>query len=247
MPKFYFIPLLCLTQASLSQQPTKTDSIQNIFSADFLKTRRFVDSTLHPVKYAKTLEEFLSFSFPKNQTTDGRWVFYPDNANIEKINKPAVKEVIPNFNIYRITMTNYLGYHVNQGTCLVLIDSLKSNTILVEPLWYGGTSKTFLKLFIGHKFISKDSLLAFMTQINELMQIGSGYKFRLTSYSDSLITYDLGYFKGDSYTTGGNGTSSTVNYNDDGVWRKIRIEIKDLQLIRYTAVNPKMNDKEVVE
>ena len=123
----------------------------------------------------------------------------------------------------------------------------KSTTILVEPLWYGGTSNMFVKLFIKQKFENKDSLLGFMTQLNDLMQIGSGFKFRQTSCADTLITYDLGYFKGDSYTTRGNGTSSTVNYNEDGVWRKIRIEIKDWTIIRYVSINPKMNDKEVVE
>jgi hypothetical protein len=144
-------------------------------------------------------------------------------------------------------MTNFLGYHINQGTCTVLVDTLKSKTILVEPLWYGGISKDLIKLFINHKYDNKDSLVNFMTQLNELMQKGSGYKFRQTSYTETLITYDLGYFQGHSYTTGGNGTSSTVNYNEDGVWRKIRIEIKDLAIIRYTFINPKMNDKEIVE
>ena len=144
-------------------------------------------------------------------------------------------------------MTNYLGYHVNQGTCLVLVDTVKSRTALVEPLWYGGTSKDLIRLFIKHKFESKDSLLHFMTQLNELMQIGSGYKFIQTSYTDTLITYDLGYFKGDSYTTGGSGTSSTINYNKNGIWRNIRIDIKDNAIIRYTEINPKTNDIVVIE
>ena len=251
MRPFYFTFLLFLTSASFGQQPSTTDSLQKVFSTDFLKTRRAVDSTLHPIKYkyqnANIFEKFLLNSFPESATNDGRWVFYPDKANIEKLNAPVVKAVIPNNELYKVTMTNFLGYHINQGTCLVLVDSLKSKTILVEPLWYGGTSKEFLKLFIKHKFDNKDSLINFMTQLNELMQIGSGYKFRQTSYTDTLITYDLGYFKGDSYTTGGNGTSSTVNYNEDGVWRKIRIEIKDWAIIRYISTNPKMNDKEVVE
>jgi hypothetical protein len=242
-----FITLLFLTFKSFGQQPPKNDSLQNIFSADFLKLKRVVDSTLHPIKYTKTIEEFLLYKFPMSETNDGRWVFYKDKANTEKIAVPIIKKVIPNYDFYKVTLTNFLGYHVTQGTCLVLVDSLKSNTILVEPLWYGGTSKELIKLFIKHKFDDKDSLITFMTQLNELMQIGSGYKFRQTSYSDTLITYDLGYFKGDSYTTGGNGTSSTINYNEDGVWRKIRLEIKNYAIIRYTEINPKTNDKYVIE
>jgi len=144
-------------------------------------------------------------------------------------------------------MTNFLGYHINPGTCLVLVDSSRSKTILVEPLWYGGRSKDFVKLFIKHKFDNKNSLINFMTQLNELMQIGSGYKFIQTSYTDTLITYDLGYFKGDSYITGENGTSSIINYNKDGVWRNIRVEIKNNAIVRYTEINPKTNDKDVIE
>lgn len=193
------------------------------------------------------LEAILKKDFSEKSSKDGKWVFYADKADIQKIDKPLVKSVIPQYDFYQVTMTNYLGYHINQGTCLVLVDTIKSKTILVEPLWYGGTSKDLIKIFIKHKFANKDSLLYFMTQLNELMQIGSGYKFLQTAYADTLITYDLGYFKGDSYTTGGNGTSSTINYNKDGVWRNIRVEIKDYAIIRYTEINPKTNDKEVIE
>ena len=193
------------------------------------------------------LETILKKDFSPNSTKDGKWVFYEDKANIEKIDKPYVKAIIPDYDFYKVTMTNFLGYHINQGTCIVLVDTLQSKTILVEPLWYGGISKDLIKLFINHKYGSKDSLLNFMTQLNGLMQIGSGYKFLQTSYSDTLITYDLGYFKGDSYTTGGNGTSSTINYNKDGIWRNIRVEIKNFAIIRYSEINLKTNDKNVIE
>ena len=119
--------------------------------------------------------------------------------------------------------------------------------MLVEPLWYGGTSQSLIKLFFGKKFESRDTLLNFLKELNELMEVGSGFKFRNTSYTDSLITYDLGYFKGDSYTAGGNGTSSTVTYNEDGVWRKIRVYIKNFSIIRYVSINPVNNDKEIIE
>jgi hypothetical protein len=142
---------------------------------------------------------------------------------------------------------NILGWHVNEGICVVLFDSIRSQMILVEPLWYGGVSKALVKLLIGQKFTSKPAMLDFLNGTNELMQIGSEYKFRNTSVSDSLITYDLGYFKGDSYTTGGNGVTSTARYNDDGVWRKIEIDIRDLMIMRYTSTNPKNKEKEVIK
>jgi hypothetical protein len=193
------------------------------------------------------LEKILSKELSEKSQKDGRWVFYADKANIKKVDKPSVKVSFPNYDLFQLTLTNYLGYHVNEGTCLVLFDSLNSKIILVEPLWYGGISESFVKVFIGQKFDSRDSLLAFLKGVNDLMEIGSGYKFRNTTNTDSLITYDLGYFKGDSYTTGGNGTSSTVRYNEDGVWRKIRIDLRNLTIIRYTSINPKTNDKEIIE
>ncbi len=193
------------------------------------------------------LEKVLKKELPESSTSDGRWVFYADNANIEKIDKPTVKAVIPNYDFYSVTLTNYLGWHVNQGICLVLFDSLKSKITLVEPLWYGGTNQHLVQLFLGKKFQDQSSLTNFLTGLTQLMQVGSSYKFRTTSQTDTLITLDLGYFKGDSYTTGGNGASSTVNYNDDGVWRKIKIELKDLAIVRYTEINPRTNDKEVIE
>ncbi len=193
------------------------------------------------------LETILKKDFSENSTEPGKWVFYSDNANMEKIDKPLIKSVIPNYDFYKVTMTNFLGYHIDKGTCLVLVDSSKSKTVLVEPLWYAGASKTLLKIFIGHKFDSKESLLNFMTQLNALMEIDSKYKFRRTSVTDTLITYDLGYFKGDSYTAGGNELNSTVNYKENSVWRKITIEIKDCVIIRFVVINPKRNDREIVE
>jgi hypothetical protein len=194
-----------------------------------------------------TLEKVLAKELTKESQEDGKWVFYADKANIERVNNPLLKGSFPNYDPFRVTLTNYLGYHVNQGTCVVLFDSLKSKFILVEPMWYMGVSKPLIKLLIGRKFENMDTLLSVLKGVHDLLEIGSRYKFRNTSYSDSVITYDLGYFKGDSYTTGSNGTSSTVRHNEDGVWRKIIIDVKDLTIIRYTSVNPHAYDKEIIQ
>jgi hypothetical protein len=194
-----------------------------------------------------SLETSLARKFSTDSKEDGRWVFYAEKANIRKVDKPRVKSCIPNYDFYQVVLTNYLGYHINQGTCLVLFDSVKTKILLVEPMWYSGPEKSFIGLFIGQKFGTKDSLLNFLMELNQLRQIGSGYKFRLTSYADSLITYNLEYFNGDTYTTGGNGTSSTVRYNEDDVWRKIRIDIKDLTIVKYTEINPKNGDTIIIK
>lgn len=188
------------------------------------------------------VEKTLAKELPQNSTIDGRWVFYSDKANIEEVQKPLVKEVIPNYEFYNVTLTNYLGWHINTGRCLIPFDSSKSKIILVEPLWYGGISEELTSLFIGKKFQNQQSLRSFLSEIHSLMQVGSSYKFRETSHTDSLITYDLGYFKADRYTTEGNGTNASVNYNDEGVWRKIMIETKDHAILRYRAINPVSNN-----
>jgi len=188
------------------------------------------------------LDTVLKKELSTSSMTDGRWVYYPDKANIEKIEKPLVKAVLPNYDFYKVTLTNYLGYHVNQGTCVVLFDSLKSKIVLVQPIWYGGISESLIKLVLKKPFDSKDELLSFLNELNELMEIGSVYKFVNTSSTDNLIKYDLVYFKGDSYTTGGNGTSSTINYKQDGVWRQIEIKIKNFKLVEYVSINPRLKD-----
>lgn len=193
------------------------------------------------------LEKVLARELPESSFKDGRWVFYADKANIEKIDKPLVKAVIPGYDFYEVTLTNYLGYHVNSGTCLVLYDSLKSKIILVEPLWYSGIDQSLLQLFLKKQFRSKDALLSCLKELNELMEIGSVYKFVNTGYTDTLVTYDLVYLKDDSYTTGGNGISSTIRYNQDGVWRQIKIDLQTLKIMRYVSTNPATKDEETVK
>lgn len=189
-----------------------------------------------------SLEKVLAERFTENSTEDGRWVFYLDKANIKEIKKPAIKAIMPNYSFYKVTLTNYLGYHVNEGTCVVLFDSLNSKTILVEPIWYSGINESLIKLFLNVPFNNNNDLLNCLNELNELMEIGSGYKFVNTSSSNSLVTYDLVYYKGDSYTTSGSGISSTTNYIKDGVWRQIEIRIKGLKMIEYVSINPALKD-----
>jgi hypothetical protein len=177
-----------------------------------------------------------------------RWVFYSDHSNIEKINKPLVKTIVKQYDFYKVNMINYLGYHINKVTCLILFDSVKSKILLVAPLWYGGPGQSFMKLFMGKKFDDRNSLLNFLTQLNDLMEIGSIYRYVETSSNDSLITYDLAYIKSTSITSGdGLPSTSTIRYNENGVWRKIRVQIKNRAIIRYTSINPVSSEKEIFE
>ncbi len=188
------------------------------------------------------LDLVLKKEFSEKSRTDGRWVYYSDKADIKKIQKSLVKAVLPDYDFYIVTLTNYLGSHVNKGTCVVLFDSLKSNVVLVKPIWFSGVSEQLIRLVLNKRFDNEERMLSFLNELNELMEIGSGYKFVNTSSTGDIIKYDLVYFKGDTYTTGGNGASSTVHYTQDGVLRQIEIKIRDFRMVEYTSINPRLKD-----
>jgi hypothetical protein len=227
-----------LATSVFGQNKLSKDSIISRAQNEFIAAKRLMDSSVHPLKYAKTLEDFLTASFTENSSKDGRWVYYKSRANLKKLTEPLLEKVAAGSEFYQVNLTNYLGWHVIEGVCVVVFDSAKRKMTLAKPVWYGGVSKPLVDIFIKHKFEQKDSLLNFLNALHDLMEIGAGYRFRQTSYSDSLITYDLGYFKGDSYKISGSGTSSTVHYAEDGVWRNIVVVIKDFTIISYTSINP---------
>lgn len=247
MPKIYFIPLLFLVIISSAQNNREVDSLQKVLTEKLSNAKRAMDSVKNPVKYARTIEDFLSAEFPQRPGLDGRWVYFKNKAEITEVKKPVITSLIPSYKIFHATLINYLGYHTNPGTCSIFWDTTNTKSIYAEPLWYGEISAPLVKLFIGRKFNTRDSLANFLKELNEIMEIGSVYRFRPTFVSDTILKYDLGYFKNTGYTTGGNGSSSTINYNEDGVWRKIIIEIRDFAIVRYTSINPAVNAKKVIE
>ena len=192
-----------------------------------------------------TLEKVLTDKLSETATKDGRWVFHSDKANIEKVDKPLVKAVIPGYDFYKVTLTHYLGEQINEATCVILYDSAGSGIILVEPLWYGGISKPLVKLIIKKPFDSKEQIPGFLDQLNDLMGMGSGCTFIRTGATNELITYDLLNFNGSAHATGNRANSA--GYNKDEVWKQIKIEINDRQVIRYTSIDPKANKKETIK
>jgi hypothetical protein len=238
MQKVIVFVAMLLVNSVFGQNKHSADRTPPDNQNEYYAAKRLMDSSLHPLTYAKTFDDFLRASFTANSSKDGRWVYYKDRANLKKLNEPLLEKVAFGSSFYQVDLTNYLGYHVNEATCIVVFDSAKGKMTLAEPLWYGGVNEALVKIFIRHRFEGKDSLVNFLNVLHNLMEIGSGYKFRQTSYSDSLITYDLGYFKGDSYTTGSKGITSTINYTEDGIWRKIIVAVKDFAIVGYTVINP---------
>lgn len=165
--------------------------------------------------------------FPVNSMEDGRWVYLSNSAAIKHIEQPAVQQVIPKYAFYEMKLTNFLGYHINKSNCLVLIDSVKSKTLLVVPMWYGGISEDFLELFIGKQFADSAALIQFTTGLQELMLTGSSGAFEIPVYSTDKITFDYTYDAGSV---------------DKKVWRNIEIIIEENKIKRFTSTNPAINE-----
>lgn len=192
-----------------------------------------IDSLLFPEKKIdrSTLNGNLLLKFSKSSGRDGKWVYYPELANIQKLEKPVVNKVIPEYAFYRVRLTNFLGYHVNSSSNLILFDSINRKIIHAIPMWYNDLSPDFLKLFIGKQFIDSVSLLEFTVELQYLMNVGSTGMFENTRYSYDKVTFDLTYH----------------GANKKEVWRNIEMFITDNRITGFRSTNPKMNDSITVQ
>jgi hypothetical protein len=175
----------------------------------------------------KTLKKEL----PESSTKDGRWVFNESESEIHKIEKPLISEFFPDVALYKVMLTNYLGYHVNKSNCLILFNRQKSKIQLVEPIWYSDIDKKFLKKFIGLEFKDKKTLNEFCYELQDLMLIGSNYEINNTKITESNITFDLTY----------------EGRLKREVWRNLEIKINGLEINGFLSTNPRMNETTKVE
>ena len=185
------------------------------------------------------LENALIKKFPENPTGNGRWVYYVDKtkkakkANIEKIEKPLVKEVLSNYEFYKVKLTGYLGgWDIFETNCLILFDSLKQEIVLVPPIWFDDVDENLIKLILNKQFDSHEKLLNFLTELNELMgEIDSEYtknKFIYTGTKENIITYNL--FEHNLFT------------DKCRFWREIEIKIMELKIVEYISINSALKD-----
>jgi hypothetical protein len=170
------------------------------------------------------LIKFLKIEFPQNSSEDGRWVFYENEAVITKIESPTVTDILPGIRFYSVELTNYLGYHKNKSKCLVLFNQEKSEIELVEPIWYSGIDRKFLKKFKGLKFENKSELIKFCTELQNLMLIGSNYKIDNVKIEESKMAFDLVY----------------EGRSNKKVWRQIEFKFNRLKITGFSSTNPSM-------
>jgi len=216
---------LCVIISFGQRMAAKKGSHEALARMDSL--RRSIDSALNP----RTLEGLLTKKFPQTSWVDGRWVYNKNQANIQPLVKPRVSAVIPVFSFYTVTLTNYLGYHVNRSRNLILFDSAKSRVIQVVPMWYGDISADLLSLFIGKTFPDSTALLEFTRELQDLMNAGSTGGFENTIWQKGKVTFDLTY----------------QGANRKEVWRHIEMFIEDNTIRRFRSTNPKMNSSVTVQ
>lgn len=173
------------------------------------------------------LDSLLRNNFPEDSQTDGRWVYYTEIGNVQKIIKLEVSKVIPNHTFYKVTLVNFLGHHINESDCLVLYESTTDKLLLVKPLWYTDKRKEFFQLFIGSKFLNNESLLSFILELQDLMLIGSQGEFKATEINENKITFD--YYIG-------------VN-----LWRNYEVSLSDYNILSFKSTNPMLNKSIIVK
>ncbi len=205
--------------------------MRRLLPYDFVVVPLLLSCQLVHAQPLTKLEKTLTFELPKDSPKDGRWVFYRDRAEIERIDKPLVRALIPEYEFYRVRLTNYLGYHVNESTCLVLFNEKRMRVVVVEPEWYSGMGK-WLKMFIGFEFRERDSLMAFVSELQDLMMVGSSFDCVNTTYSDSMVSFGIANMS--ATTTGPVSTS----YSHVDMWRQVEIRLApNNRILSFASIN----------
>ncbi|WP_046758909.1 hypothetical protein [Kordia jejudonensis] len=165
------------------------------------------------------LKSELNTKFPNDSIVgDNVWAFYEEIANIKEIDKSIIKKYLNGSNIYQVTLTNYLGYHIEDADCLVIFNNKTSELELIPPIWFDRSMNDFFSKFFGKKFESKSELQKFISQMQDLMLTGSVRKnFENTKFESNKISFDL----------------IETRKSKKKVWRKMEIEIKDNVMIDF--------------
>jgi hypothetical protein len=219
--------LLCLWVVIIFSQQPAAEKGSNATLARLDTLRRSIDSALN----LRTLDGLLAKKFPESSRVDGRWVYYSDQADIQRLEMPHIRTVLQEYSFYTVTLTNYLGYHVNRSRNLILFDSVHLWTIHAVPMWYSDISKDLLSLFIGKSFPDSTALLEFTGDLQRLMNTGSTGSFENTVYHKDKVTFDLTY----------------QGANRKAVWRHIEMYIDNNTIRRFRSIKPAMNGWVVVE
>ncbi|WP_447113613.1 hypothetical protein [Psychroserpens sp. BH13MA-6] len=154
---------------------------------------------------------------------DNVWAFFEETANIKKIIKPTVKKYLNEFDLYQATLTNFLGYHIEDAECLIIYNPKTSELEMYPPIWFDNSMEKFFTKFYDTEFESKAEMKKFISQIQEIMLIGSLRKsFENTEFDSEKITFNL---------------METRN-SKKKVWKKMEIKTNGNRIIEFMSDNP---------
>ncbi|WP_336126954.1 hypothetical protein [Mesoflavibacter sp. CH_XMU1422-2] len=161
-----------------------------------------------------------------------KWYYNPDKADIKKIKIETLNNVLSEYDLYSAVLEGFYGWHEKTSRCLILRKVDNGELTIIDPIWYNGISTELIKMVIGYEFKSKEELQIFTFELQGVMLIGSTHnkEFKNTVFGENKISFDL-----------------YDSYQEERIWRKIEIGIKNNKIEFLTSTNPVTNEIRTIE
>jgi hypothetical protein len=161
-----------------------------------------------------------------------KWYYNPDKADIKEIKIETLNKVLAEYDLYSAVLEGFYGWHEKTSRCLILRKVDNGELTIIDPIWYNGISTELVKMVIGYEFKSKEELQIFTFELQGVMLIGSTHnkEFKNTEFGANKISFDL-----------------YDSYQEERIWRKIEIGIKNNKIEFLTSTNPITNEMRTIE
>lgn len=179
----------------------------------------------------RTVEGLLAKTYPDNPRVEGRWVYQKEQADVQRLIKPRVTALIPEYSFYTVTLINYQGSLVNRSRILFLYDSVNISVFQTTLFWFGLQSRDMLGRIVGKTFPDSTALVDFMLELQSLINTGSNGGFENMFFNQDKISFDL--------TGPGN--------NPKPVWEHYEMFINNNTIRSFRVTNPNIKWRVTVE
>ncbi|GAL69177.1 hypothetical protein [Jejuia pallidilutea] len=161
-----------------------------------------------------------------------KWYYNPDKADIKEIKTETLNKVLAEYDLYSAVLEGFYGWHEKTSRCLILRKVDNGELTIIDPIWYNGISTELIKMVIGYEFKNKEELQIFTFELQGVMLIGSTHnkEFKNTVFGENKISFDL-----------------YDSYQEERIWRKIEIGIKNNKIEFLTSTNPITNEMRTIE
>ncbi|GAL73417.1 hypothetical protein [Jejuia pallidilutea] len=140
--------------------------------------------------------------------------------------------MLAEYDLYSAVLEGFYGWHEKTSRCLILRKVDNGELTIIDPIWYNGISTELIKMVIGYEFKNKEELQIFTFELQGVMLIGSTHnkEFKNTVFGENKISFDL-----------------YDSYQEERIWRKIEIGIKNNKIEFLTSTNPITNEMRTIE